>query len=154
MTTLIAILAMAIPAERPAEAVPPCDRKGYVMVGPRCKRHPRLHAGHVRKCFTYRCDRRMTRKMERRRIRAYRSRMWRVVRPLNGYLNSIAQCESGQRWHIATGNGFYGGLQFTLQSWRAVGGSGMPHHASPLEQKYRAVLLSRIQGWGAWPNCH
>ena len=81
-------------------------------------------------------------------------RRWRrVIRPHHGYLRSIAQCESGRRWHIATGNGFYGGLQFTLSSWQAVGGQGYPHHARPLEQKYRAVLLSRLQGWGAWPVC-
>ena len=81
-------------------------------------------------------------------------RRWRrTVAPVHGYLRSIASCESGRRWHIATGNGFYGGLQFTLSSWRAVGGQGYPHHASPLEQKYRAVLLSRLQGWGAWPVC-
>lgn len=82
-----------------------------------------------------------------------RKRWRRVVRPFRGYLASIAQCESGGRWHINTGNGFYGGLQFTLTSWRAVGGTGYPHWATPLEQKYRAVLLSRIQGWGAWPVC-
>lgn len=77
----------------------------------------------------------------------------RVVRPVNGYLSRIAWCESRHRWHIATGNGFYGGLQFTLSSWRAVGGRAFPHWASPLEQKYRAVRLARIQGWGAWPVC-
>jgi hypothetical protein len=73
--------------------------------------------------------------------------------PFDGYLTRIARCESGLRWKINTGNGFYGGLQFTLPSWRAVGGSGYPHRASPLEQKYRAVRLSRLQGWGAWPVC-
>lgn len=80
-------------------------------------------------------------------------RRWRVVRPHRPYLLRIAACESGRRWHIATGNGFYGGLQFTLSSWSAVGGHGYPHWASPLEQMYRAVLLSRVQGWGAWPVC-
>ena len=82
-----------------------------------------------------------------------RAHMRRVVRPVNGYLARIARCESGGRWHIATGNGFYGGLQFTYSSWRAVGGRGYPHWASPLEQKYRAVRLARIQGWQAWPVC-
>jgi hypothetical protein len=80
-------------------------------------------------------------------------RWYRVVRPVRGYLNRIAQCESGRRWHIATGNGYYGGLQFAARSWWAVGGQGLPHWASRLEQKYRAVLLSRLQGWGAWPVC-
>lgn len=100
-------------------------------------------------CNTHRCVRRV----KERQVRQIRARWWRVVRPLNGYLNSIAQCESGGRWQIATGNGFYGGLQFTYSSWRAVGGRGYPHQATPLEQKYRAVRLARLQGWGAWPNC-
>lgn len=82
-----------------------------------------------------------------------RRRWRRVVRPYSGYLARIASCESGGRWHIATGNGFYGGLQFTYSSWRAAGGRGYPHWATPLEQKYRAVRLSRVQGWGAWPVC-
>jgi len=76
-----------------------------------------------------------------------------VVRPYRAHLDQIAACESGSRWHIATGNGFYGGLQFTLSSWRAVGGRGYPHWWSRLEQMYRAVLLERRQGWGAWPVC-
>lgn len=111
--------------------------------------HPTTHPGHYKGCNSYKCDRRVARKS----LKKKRSMWWKTVRPLNGYLNSIAQCESGGRWHIATGNGFYGGLQFTRSSWRLVGGKGYAHQASPLEQKYRAVKLSRIQGWGAWPNC-
>jgi hypothetical protein len=65
----------------------------------------------------------------------------------------VAQCESGGNWSINTGNGYYGGLQFSLQSWRAVGGSGYPHNASKLEQIDRAERLRAIQGWGAWPSC-
>jgi len=76
-----------------------------------------------------------------------------VVRPYRAWLERVAHCESGGRWHINTGNGFYGGLQFTLSSWRAVGGSGYPHQATKLEQMYRAVRLLRIQGRGAWPVC-
>lgn len=79
---------------------------------------------------------------------------WRVqIRGLRGKMNSIAACESGGNWSISTGNSFYGGLQFTLSSWQAVGGSGYPHNATKLEQMYRGVRLSRLQGWGAWPNC-
>ena len=76
-----------------------------------------------------------------------------IVRPHSAWLDRVAQCESGGRWHIATGNGFYGGLQFALSTWRGVGGRGMPHQASVLEQKYRAVRLLRVQGRGAWPVC-
>lgn len=67
--------------------------------------------------------------------------------------DKIAQCESGGNWSINTGNGYYGGLQFTLQSWRGVGGSGYPHQASKAEQISRAEMLRARQGWGAWPAC-
>jgi LysM repeat protein len=65
----------------------------------------------------------------------------------------LAQCESGGNWSIDTGNGFYGGLQFTLSSWEAVGGTGYPNQASRNEQIMRAKLLQQQQGWGAWPVC-
>ena len=80
-------------------------------------------------------------------------RWWRVVRPYRAWLERTARCESGGRWYIATGNGFYGGLQFTLSSWRAVGGWGYPHNAGKLEQMYRGVRLLWLQGRGAWPVC-
>jgi LysM repeat protein len=67
--------------------------------------------------------------------------------------DSIAACESGGNWAINTGNGFYGGLQFTLSSWQAVGGSGYPNQASREEQIARAEMLQARQGWGAWPVC-
>ena len=65
----------------------------------------------------------------------------------------LAQCESSGNWSINTGNGYYGGLQFSLSSWRAVGGQGYPHQASKSEQIARAEKLQAIQGWGAWPAC-
>ncbi len=67
--------------------------------------------------------------------------------------DSIAACESGGNWSINTGNGFYGGLQFTQSSWAAVGGSGSPSQASREEQIARAEILQSRQGWGAWPAC-
>ena len=65
----------------------------------------------------------------------------------------IAACESGGNWSIDTGNGFYGGLQFTLSSWSAVGGTGYPNQASRDEQIARGQILQARQGWGAWPAC-
>ena len=67
--------------------------------------------------------------------------------------DGIAACESGGNWAINTGNGFYGGLQFTLSSWRGVGGSGYPNQASREEQIARGQMLQARQGWGAWPVC-
>ncbi|NLT29399.1 MAG: DUF348 domain-containing protein [Propionibacterium sp.] len=65
----------------------------------------------------------------------------------------LAQCESGGNWSINTGNGYYGGLQFSASSWRAVGGTGLPHQHSREEQIRRAEILKSKQGWGAWPAC-
>lgn len=67
--------------------------------------------------------------------------------------DQLARCESGGNWSINTGNGFYGGLQFTLSSWHGVGGSGYPNEASREEQIARAEILLSKQGWGAWPAC-
>jgi LysM repeat protein len=67
--------------------------------------------------------------------------------------DAIAACESGGNWAINTGNGYYGGLQFSLSSWRGVGGSGLPSDASREEQISRAEMLQARQGWGAWPVC-
>ncbi len=71
----------------------------------------------------------------------------------SGVWDDLAQCESGGNWSINTGNGYYGGLQFSLSSWRAVGGSGYPHQASKAEQISRGEKLQAIQGWNAWPSC-
>lgn len=103
-------------------------------------------AHHAGGCNTHACDARVGHKRGKAHKRA-------TVRPYLAWLHRVAACESGGRWYIDTGNGFYGGVQFTLSSWRAVGGRGMPHHASKLEQMYRAVLLLRAQGPGAWPVC-
>lgn len=65
----------------------------------------------------------------------------------------VAACESGGNWHISTGNGYYGGLQFTLGTWHANGGSGNPANASRTEQIRVAENTLRSQGPGAWPVC-
>lgn len=65
----------------------------------------------------------------------------------------VAQCESGGNWAINTGNGYYGGLQFLLSTWRVVGGRGYPHQNSAGEQAYRAEILRQRAGLGQWPVC-
>jgi hypothetical protein len=67
--------------------------------------------------------------------------------------DAIAQCESGGDWHISTGNGYHGGLQFTLPTWRSNGGSGMPENATREEQIRVAQNTLVSQGIGAWPVC-
>lgn len=65
----------------------------------------------------------------------------------------LAKCESGGNWSIATGNGYYGGLQFSPRTWKAFGGSGMPHRASKSQQIAVAERVLAVQGWRAWPAC-
>ena len=70
--------------------------------------------------------------------------------------SALAKCESGGNWAINTGNGYYGGLQFSLSSWQAVGGTkyaAYPHQATPAEQVAAAEKLRASGGWGHWPAC-
>ncbi len=68
--------------------------------------------------------------------------------------DKIAQCESGGNWATNTGNGYYGGLQFSLGTWQANGGSGLPSNASRLTQIAIATKIRNASGgYGAWPAC-
>jgi LysM repeat protein len=67
--------------------------------------------------------------------------------------DALAKCESGGNWGINTGNGYYGGLQFNLTTWKAYGGAGMPNQASRTEQIAVAEKVLAKQGWNAWPSC-
>lgn len=62
----------------------------------------------------------------------------------------IAKCESGGVWDINTGNGYYGGLQFSAKTWRGIGGPGLPHQHSREVQIHYAKLLQARYGWGQW----
>jgi resuscitation-promoting factor RpfA len=65
----------------------------------------------------------------------------------------LAQCESGGRWNINTGNGYYGGLQFSAATWRSIGYGGLPHQASREVQIQAGQKLQARSGWGQWPAC-
>ncbi|CRK51524.1 conserved exported hypothetical protein [Rhodococcus sp. RD6.2] len=67
--------------------------------------------------------------------------------------DGVAQCESGGNWSTNTGNGYYGGLQFSQSTWAANGGSGQAHNASKAEQVRVAENVLATQGAGAWPHC-
>ena len=70
--------------------------------------------------------------------------------------SAIAACESGGNWSASTGNGFYGGLQFTEQTWLAYGGgqyASSANLASPAQQIAVAQRVVAGQGIGAWPVC-
>ncbi|MFD5249010.1 transglycosylase family protein [Amycolatopsis sp. NPDC058340] len=67
--------------------------------------------------------------------------------------DAIAQCESSGNWSTNTGNGYYGGLQFSQSTWRAYGGTGSAHNATREQQIAVAERVLQGQGIGAWPHC-
>ncbi|MGW4895932.1 transglycosylase family protein [Kitasatospora sp. NPDC004240] len=70
--------------------------------------------------------------------------------------DKVAQCESGGNWAINTGNGFYGGLQFTSSTWAAFGGTAFAPRADLAtkdQQIATAEKVLAVQGPGAWPVC-
>jgi LysM repeat protein len=74
----------------------------------------------------------------------------------SGVWDRIAQCESGGNWHINTGNGYYGGLQFSAGTWRAYGGSAYAATADQASRSAQIAVATKVQhaqGWGAWPVC-
>lgn len=68
----------------------------------------------------------------------------------------VAQCESGGNWGISTGNGYYGGLQFSASTWSGHGGgkyASTAHRATRAQQIAIAQNVLKSQGPGAWPVC-
>lgn len=73
--------------------------------------------------------------------------------PLGGVLACIRRYEQGKAgYRTNTGNGYYGAYQFSLATWRSVGGIGYPHNASVAEQDKRALILIGRSGLRAWPT--
>jgi len=66
---------------------------------------------------------------------------------------ALAKCESGGNPRATNPAGYYGLYQFSLSTWRAVGGSGNPRDASSAEQTKRAKILYNRAGAGQWPVC-
>ncbi|ELP62626.1 transglycosylase-like domain protein [Streptomyces turgidiscabies Car8] len=70
--------------------------------------------------------------------------------------NKVAACESTNNWSINTGNGYYGGLQFSQSTWEAYGGTvyaGRADLATRDQQIAVAEKVLKAQGPGAWPTC-
>ena len=87
------------------------------------------------------------------RIYVYAVAVARQRQALVNRWSGVAHCESGGNWRIATGNGYYGGLQFNLRTWQAYGGSGMPNQRPAW---YRASIAERVRtqsGLHHWPHC-
>lgn len=70
--------------------------------------------------------------------------------------DALAQCESGGNWAINTGNGYYGGVQFSPTTWDAFGGEEFADNAHQATREQQIVIAERTlqgQGWNAWPSC-
>lgn len=76
--------------------------------------------------------------------------------PTYSVWDALAQCESGGNWSINTGNGYYGGLQFSYATWIDMGGgiyAEYPHQATREQQINIGQRLQTQSGWGQWPGC-
>jgi hypothetical protein len=83
---------------------------------------------------------------------------WPVVpaAPARSVWDSLASCESGERWNIATGNGFYGGLQFDRQTWLAYGGGAYAATAAGATRAQQIAVAEKLRaarGFQPWPAC-
>ena len=67
--------------------------------------------------------------------------------------DKIASCESDGNWHEDSGNGYFGGLQFSQGAWDSVGGGGKPSDATREDQIAKGKTLQGIRGWGVWGAC-
>jgi LysM repeat protein len=70
--------------------------------------------------------------------------------------DGVAQCESSGNWSINTGNGYYGGLQFSQSTWEAYGGLEYAPRADLATKEEQIIVAERTldgQGIGAWPTC-
>ncbi|MET7473395.1 transglycosylase family protein [Streptomyces sp. NPDC005648] len=70
--------------------------------------------------------------------------------------DAVAQCESGGNWSINTGNGYYGGLQFSASTWAAYGGTAYASQANQASKAQQIAVAEKVlasQGKGAWPVC-
>lgn len=68
----------------------------------------------------------------------------------------VAACESGGDWHINTGNGYYGGLQFAAATWDGYGGTKYAARADLASRSEQIAIAEKVlagQGPGAWPVC-
>ncbi len=77
--------------------------------------------------------------------------------PADGVWDKLAQCESTGNWAINTGNGYYGGLQFDLTTWKAYGGGAFAPRADQATREQQIAVATKVRddrgGYGSWPAC-
>jgi hypothetical protein len=72
---------------------------------------------------------------------------------LSNKLHKLRVCESGDRYHVNTGNGYYGAYQFNRGTWHSLGMHGRPDKAKATHQDKAAKKLHAKSGWAPWPSC-
>jgi resuscitation-promoting factor RpfE len=94
-------------------------------------------------------------RVEARRLRTYLLSQREQIRrfALVWHWSAVAECEASGNWAIDTGNGYYGGLQFTLGTWKAYGGSGWPQQQPAWFQAQIADHVRTSSGLHHWPVC-
>ncbi|MFI1265671.1 MULTISPECIES: transglycosylase family protein [Streptomyces] len=81
---------------------------------------------------------------------------WPIHVQASSVWDRVASCESGGNWQSDTGNGYYGGLQFSNSTWRTFGGFSYAQKAAQASRMQQISVAKRVlaaQGWGAWPAC-
>jgi hypothetical protein len=68
-------------------------------------------------------------------------------------LHRLRVCESGNNYHLNTGNGYYGAYQFSARTWHGLGFHRRPDLARRVTQDRAARKLHAMSGWAAWPSC-
>jgi hypothetical protein len=135
-TTLVAVDAMTAPVDAGTSGL----RSGPDTVVLADRRRPSAHRRRLRY--------RTSRWASRTRFRAAAA-----LPPSPDVWARLRQCESGGRYDINTGNGYFGAYQFGARTWRGLGFPGLPHEAPPEVQDEAARRLQARHGWGQWPAC-
>lgn len=139
LVTVGALSAVAPASAAPAPAAAPAQVGVQVAAAPAASRALPVRQRYVRK---YRLK-----GWELRQIR--KSKRWAETPKAR----SVRQCESGDRYRINTGNGYYGAWQFAAGTWLGVGGgryAQRAHQAPKFAQDHMAWRLWTRQGWGPW----
>jgi hypothetical protein len=159
-TAVVLLGAALVITEAAAPAVHAVSRTAAVMQGDATGglSHPGLSRRVIRpyRAIRIRPQRRLPLRASRSGLRV-RPRLAQAARSLlpltDPAWERLRRCESGGRYDIDTGNGFYGAYQFVPSTWRGLGFPGMPHLAPPDMQDRAAQMLQARSGWGQWPAC-
>jgi hypothetical protein len=144
--------------EREKFAAPVVEKKDRSMKAGQTKlvRHGRPGIRNVTYVLVYRNGRLAHKRVAHQNVlRKPRAKVVRVGTQVpTGVWDRLAGCESGGNWHINTGNGYYGGLQFSLGTWHSYGGTGLPsQHSRETQIAVATRLRNASGGYGAWPAC-